>query len=469
LDPQTVTLTFHSNPSGLQVTVNDSTQATPFDKTVIAGSSNSITAVSPQTSGSTYYFQSWSDGGPQTHTILAPVAAIYTASFSTAPVAAPAGFGKTSPSNNALKQSTHPTLKWDSSKRATSYEYCVDTVNNNSCDTSWAVISPTSANLNGLANDMVYYWQVRAVNAGGTVEANAGVWWKFRVKYAPPTLVSPAPDAHVLALRPTFDWNDVTTATGYTIQISKNQTFTQVFINGYPKGSAYVPTVNLSKNTVLYWRVRVQGANGPSAFSPYRSFTTPVNPPATPSLLSPASNALVKDYTPIFTWKAVAGAQSYIIQVDNNSNFSSPEVNASSSIAPTFTPTTDLASNTKHYWRVRAVNSSGELSNWSGFHYFRAAILPPALLAPTDNSTTASRKPVLDWENVPGNSGYILEVWKAGTTPVLVKTITLSKNVSQFSFVTNLLPTTAYFWKVRTLAANGPSAWSAPFDFVTVP
>lgn len=87
LNPRTVVLNFQSNPSGLQVSVNATTQTTPFNTTVIVGSSNTVTAVSPQTSGSTYYFQSWSDGGAQTHTVTAPSSTTtYTASFTnTAP------------------------------------------------------------------------------------------------------------------------------------------------------------------------------------------------------------------------------------------------------------------------------------------------------------------------------------------------------------------------------------------------
>ena len=85
LDPRTVVLDFHSNPNGLQISVNAATQTTPFSTTVIVGSSNTIAAVSPQTSGSTtYFFQSWSDSGAQTHTLIAPASrTMYTAVFTT--------------------------------------------------------------------------------------------------------------------------------------------------------------------------------------------------------------------------------------------------------------------------------------------------------------------------------------------------------------------------------------------------
>jgi glucose/arabinose dehydrogenase len=83
LDPQTVTLTFQTNPGGLQLTVNGVVTKATFSRTVIVGSSNSISAPTPQTKGrKTYAFQSWSDGGAQTHNIVAPAAATtYTARF----------------------------------------------------------------------------------------------------------------------------------------------------------------------------------------------------------------------------------------------------------------------------------------------------------------------------------------------------------------------------------------------------
>jgi hypothetical protein len=83
VNPKTVDLTFASNPGGLQLTVGSSSQATPFTRTVIQGSQNTVSAPTPQTSaGVTYAFGSWSDGGAQTHVITAPAtAASYTATY----------------------------------------------------------------------------------------------------------------------------------------------------------------------------------------------------------------------------------------------------------------------------------------------------------------------------------------------------------------------------------------------------
>jgi PKD repeat protein len=85
LDPRTVLLTFRTSPGGLKVavSVNLSAQPTPFSTRVIVGSTNTVSAPSPQTvNRSTYYFSSWSDGGAQSHTIVAPsINTTYTATY----------------------------------------------------------------------------------------------------------------------------------------------------------------------------------------------------------------------------------------------------------------------------------------------------------------------------------------------------------------------------------------------------
>src|SRR5215472_10090716 len=86
LDPKTVVLTFKTNPGGLvlsDLVVNEAPRTTPFSVTVVVGSANSVSAPSPQQfNKSTYYFSSWSDGGPQSHTITAPVVnTTYTATY----------------------------------------------------------------------------------------------------------------------------------------------------------------------------------------------------------------------------------------------------------------------------------------------------------------------------------------------------------------------------------------------------
>jgi glucose/arabinose dehydrogenase len=92
LYPQTVTLNFQSDPSGLQLAVGSSSSPTPFTRTVILGSANSVSAGTPQALGGTNYkFVSWSDGGNQSHTITGTQPLTYTAIYevTTDPIPSP--------------------------------------------------------------------------------------------------------------------------------------------------------------------------------------------------------------------------------------------------------------------------------------------------------------------------------------------------------------------------------------------
>jgi glucose/arabinose dehydrogenase len=83
LDPRTVTLMLNTSPGGFQLSFDGSLLTTPFARTVIPGSTHTISAPSPQTKArKSWVWKSWSDGGAQTHDVVAPGSSTtYTASF----------------------------------------------------------------------------------------------------------------------------------------------------------------------------------------------------------------------------------------------------------------------------------------------------------------------------------------------------------------------------------------------------
>jgi glucose/arabinose dehydrogenase len=79
IHPQMVQLTLESSPPGRLVVLDSLSAPAPLTRTVIAGSSHTVYAPSPQ---SGYHFQAWSDGGAQQHTVTVGAGdATYTASF----------------------------------------------------------------------------------------------------------------------------------------------------------------------------------------------------------------------------------------------------------------------------------------------------------------------------------------------------------------------------------------------------
>ena len=94
LQPKTVTLEVRSNPSDISLTAGWVTDGTPFTLTVISGSSIQLSAPSGiVVDGFPYAWDSWSDGGDETHTIVATAPGTYMArysgGFADVPVGAP--------------------------------------------------------------------------------------------------------------------------------------------------------------------------------------------------------------------------------------------------------------------------------------------------------------------------------------------------------------------------------------------
>ena len=97
----------------------------------------------------------------------------------------PAAFPKIAPPNGAAELPPNVTLVWSSSSGATSYQYCLDTTLNSSCDVGWTSVGAATAfALPALSQGTTYQWQVRAVNSAGTTAADAGGWWTFTTAQA---------------------------------------------------------------------------------------------------------------------------------------------------------------------------------------------------------------------------------------------------------------------------------------------
>ena len=269
--------------------------------------------------------------------------------------------------------------------------------------------------------------------------------------------------------RPTFDWTDFSGATGYQIQVSKNNTFTLLVVNANTSAanSTYTPTSNLPANVPLYWRVRAKLGTHYSAWSLVWTLHTGGTPPSIPSLLAPADNALTMDLTPLLDWTQSSDAtfDHYQIQVADNPDFTGAvDVDIAGIANDAYNPAS-LDTNTKYYWHVRSWNTAGDYSAWSALRTFREAMLPPGLVSPIGGITVGSRKPVFDWGDVTGATKYNLQVSLNSAFSSLV--LNLNVTDSTYTPLVNLAANKLFYWRVKALGPNGPSAWSAVETFHT--
>lgn len=88
------------------------------------------------------------------------------------------------------------------------------------------------------------------------------------------TLTAPANGATGVATSPTLTWAAIAGATGYTVEVSTNSSFSNIVRTGNVTGTSYTVTPALSTQTQYFWRVRAANTCGDGANSATSSFTT---------------------------------------------------------------------------------------------------------------------------------------------------------------------------------------------------
>ncbi len=155
----------------------------------------------------------------------------------------------------------------------------------------------------------------------------------------------------------------------------------------------------LDHNTTYYWRVRYNDGTNWSEWSTATNFTT--NNIQTPTNQSPANGATVTTLTPLLEADAFVDPQNGHThsaswwQVDDNSNFSSPEYDSgetASGETSRAVPGDNLNNFTTYYWHVRYKDSSGFWSEYSATTNFEISVTATAVeVRPVFGNTTVDQ------------------------------------------------------------------------------
>ncbi len=259
-----------------------------------------------------------------------------------------------------------------------------------------------------------HWWKMKSMN-------DVGIWGEWSlVKYfyisgpIRPTLSNPENGEIITGTNlPDFDWQDSENSIEYQLVIDNNEDFSSPKVDIIIPESFYFLS-DLSPEDSLYtgvsfWKTRAKNDVGLwGEWSETWNFN--IAGPIHPELLYPTTNKFLTDRDEIwFNWRLAENGVLYQLQVDNNLDFSSPEIDT---VIVDSTYSYNGTLNTgRNYWRARSRNNIDLWGEWSPENSFRFYIYPeiPVLTAPESGSTFTSQ-PVFYWEDLPGVTNFILQI-----------------------------------------------------------
>lgn len=285
-----------------------------------------------------------------------------------------------------------------------------------------------------------------------------------------PIYLSPPNGASDVSQPIPFNWENVSTATKYQLQVDNASNFGSPEVNLQTTPSQYNVSGLLGGST-YYWRVRAYNdCGGWGAWSTTRYLTTSgsCDPPGLVTLQTPSYGATGVGIPTYFNWSTATGATKYRIQVDNSSSFSSPEIDAQPS-ASDYTVYSGLSEDVTYYWRVAGYNACG-WGDWSSTSYFTTSggCTPPGqvtLLSPSSGSTNVQSPVTFDWNATFGTTKYRIQVDNSSTfaTPEVDVQPTASEYTVSGGFVEGV----TYYWRVAGYNPCGWGSWSSVWNFVS--
>ena len=327
-------------------------------------------------------------------------------------------------------------------------------------------ISDTSVLIGPLPGQSRCYWRAKAFNQADSGEFSAAR--SFTTTLSTPALVGPLPGAVNEPITPSLKWTTVIGGSRYRVQVAKDSLFTtRVYDDSLLVGdSIRIPA--LTNATRYFWRVRAKSASGldVSAFADPWSFTTIVDTPAVPVLLSPANAVINLATSATLSWRSAARAERYRLQVSLDPTFVTPVLD-DTSITDTLRQIGPLAGLTKYYWRVSGVNIGGA-SPFTSAWTFTTAIPTPIPVGPLSGTTDLPVSIAIQWRNVPGAATYRLQL---GTDSLFTtRLVDDSSLVDSVRTVQGLLHAKRYFWRVRAKnsAGTSTSGFSPVWNFTTI-
>ncbi|MGO8669784.1 MAG: fibronectin type III domain-containing protein [Capsulimonadaceae bacterium] len=346
----------------------------------------------------------------------------------------------------AASTTTQVSLTWTATTGATSYDVFQGTASGAESSTPIATgVTAASYANTGLVAGTTYYYEIAAVNAGGT-SADSAELDGTTLTTAPTGLAAVSK-----ALKVTLTWTATPGATKYAVYSGTTSGGESATALTTGETALTYANTNLTAGITYYYTIAAEDAGGTSAMSAEVNATT--EPAAPPSLSATGGTTQV-----ILTWATTPFATSYAVFRGTATGGEKSGALVKGLTTTTYT-NTGLVAGTTYYYKVAGADSAG-----TGVHSAEAAAITipatPAGLTATGGAGQVS----LAWTADTGATGYaVYRGTSSGgenATPVGTSTTTSYTD-------TGLAAGTTYYYKVASVDASGTSAESTEANATT--
>ena len=391
-----------------------------------------------------------------------------------------------------------PSLSWQPVTGATAYRVFYGVQGSGvESDLSGSVAYPAFTYATAVLSPGTYFWYVRAYN-GATEIASSSATWTFVIGqldlldpagYLTPDKCDSLPSCTAVEDTATLSWAPVQGALGYHVIVALDPNFTNIYRTydtNFTRLSPRDSWRDNQANQAYYWFVRPFRSNNSGRFdslaqqnaSAYLKRSEPIH------LLAPVDNATVKDEI-TFSWSdfltanqaltvpVTQEAKQYRIQVSTVADFATT-IDDKTVDETFFTAFDKTYPEGPLYWRVSAIDGSGNDLTWS-----LPADIPnnrPNLVNKTSDPVTLSTPvadpsqgsyltgiPAFTWVPQAYAASYEIEIARNGDTNFASENQVTRTGTKMAAFAyTDALAKGDYAWRVRRKDADDRSGpWSA--------
>ncbi len=238
-----------------------------------------------------------------------------------------------------------------------------------------------------------------------------------------PRILSPAPGSTDVPVNSTITWQEITGVPSYNISIGTTPGGRDI-VNEAAVGTntSFTPPLGLPDDTEIFVTITLFFFSNPNdnIICPSISFRTEeiTTPPPCTQLRLPENMQIDVNFRTNLRWNLSPGATSYLLRIGSTMNGSEilPETDLGNVLR--FNPPIDLPINSEIFVQITPVNDNGQAVNCPVESFITADIAQSLdctqLTFPVNGATNVPLTPLLQWEEVPGATGYRVTI---GTLP----------------------------------------------------